>query len=318
MRHIAIVAIALSGTAFAGINPWYVQNTMLFPIGRSVYNALQLSLKQRTTNLVPFLPGATFQFAYSLSRFNSMAGDQDFINTATDIANPTRFFGPTSFDRTHQFSFGTVFTLKHGPEISFVGHFNSPLPSTLLLEDQARPGEIFHTDVTGDGTTSDVLPGQNIGSFMRGVSPSGLNNVLNAYNSSQAGKLTPAGQALVSAGLFTQQQLVSLGATQEAVALAPAGQVGNDWLRVFNAKLSYPIKIRERFTINPSVGVFNLFNFAMFSISPSNGLTGILNGSAGSINGTRYADQGNRAGLGSGVFQLAAPRQIEFGLRIAF
>jgi len=186
------------------------------------------------------------------------------------------------------------------------------------LEDQFRPGEIFHTDVTGDGTTGDVLPGQNIGTFMRGVSPSGLNKVISAYNSSLAGKITPAGQALISAGLFTQAQLVSLGATTDTVSPAPAGEVGNDWLRIFDAKLSYPIKIKERFTIDPSVGIYNLFNFANFSISPANRLSGILSGLAGSVNGTTYSDQGNRAGLGSGVFQLGSPRQIEFGLRFVF
>jgi len=304
--------------AFPGINPWYGANTMLFPNGRSVYNGLLVSLKQRRTNLLKFVPGATLQVSYALSRFSSMAGDQDFINNATDFANPNRFFGPASFDRTHQFSFGTVFTLPKGLQVSFIGHFDSPLPTTLFMEDLARPGEIFHTDVTGDGTTGDILPGQNIGSFMRGVSPSGLNGVITAYNGSQAGKITPAGQALITAGLFTQQQLISLGAVTDTVSLAPKGEVGNDWLRIFDAKFAYPIKIRERLTIESSIGLYNMFNFANFGISPGNRLSGILSGSAGSVNGTTYNDQGNRAGLGSGVFQSGAPRQIEFGLRFVF
>ncbi len=306
------------GAAFAGINPWYGQNTMLFPAGRSVYNGLLISLRQQMTKLVPFVPGASFQISYALSRFNSMAGDQDFINNTYDFANPTRYSGPASFDRTHQFSFGTVFTFPKGLELSFIGHFNSPLPSTLTLEDQSRAGEVFRTDVTGDGTTGDILPGQNIGTFMRGVSPSNLNQVINSYNSTQAGTITPAGQALISAGLFTQAQLIALGAVKDKVALAPTGAVGNDWLRVLDAKVSFPIKIRERVTIDPSFGVYNLLNFANFSISPANVLSGVLSGSPGSANGTTYNQLGNRAGLGSGVFQLGSPRQMEFGLRIVF
>ena len=307
-----------TGAAFPGINPWYGQNTMLFPVGRSVYNGLLVSLRQRSAHLLSFVPGASFQFSYALSRFDSMASDQDFINTATDIANPTRFIGPASFDRTHQFSFGAIFTLPKALQVSLIGHFNSPLPSTLLLEDQGRPGEIFHTDVTGDGTTGDILPGQNIGTFNRGVSPGGLNGVINAYNSSGAGKITPAGQALISAGLFTQAQLISLGAVTDKIQTAPTGEVGNGWLHQLDTKFAFPIKFRERFVLEPSLSIFNVFNFANFAISPSNTLSGILDGSAGSVNGTTYSQQANRAGLGSGVFQLGAPRQIEYGLRFVF
>jgi hypothetical protein len=172
--------------------------------------------------------------------------------------------------------------------------------------------------VTGDGTTGDVLPGTDIGSFMRGVTPGNLNRVISAYNTSKAGTLTPAGTALVNAGLFTQTQLLSLGAVQDTVPAAPSGIVGNGWLRQLDLKIAMPIKIRERVTISPNVAFFNVLNLANFGISPSNTLSGILNGVPGSANGTTYAGQGNRAGLGSGVFQLGAPRQIEFGLSLSF
>jgi hypothetical protein len=85
-----------------------------------------------------------------------MTGDQDFLAIATEQANPTRFFGPTSFDRTHQFSFGTIMNMPGNVLVSFIGHFNSPLPTTLVVQDQSRAGEIFHTDFTGDGTVGDI------------------------------------------------------------------------------------------------------------------------------------------------------------------
>jgi hypothetical protein len=50
-------------------------------------------------------------------------------------------------------------------------------------------------------------------------------------------------------------------------------------------------------------------------------LSGILDGTVGSANGTTAAQrsQGNtRIGLGTGVFGLGAPRQLEFGLQFSF
>lgn len=306
-----------TGAAFGGINPWYGSNSMYFPIGRSVYNAMQVSFRQRSMKITNWVPSAMIQVSYTLSRFNSLASDQDFLPTATDQVNPTRFFGPASFDRTHQLSFGTVFTMPKALQISFIGHFNSPLPSTILMGDQGRAGEIFSTDWTGDGTTGDVLPGLQYGSFMRSVSPGGVPALITNYNSKYAGKLTPAGQALVAAGLMTPAQLSALGGTMDTYdPNSAAGIVGNDWLKTFDAKFAWPIKVSERFTVTPSLSIFNVLNFANFAISPATTVDAALQ--PGGSFGTSYAGQANRAGLGSGVFQLGAPRQIEYGLRLSF
>ncbi|HXF14155.1 MAG TPA: carboxypeptidase regulatory-like domain-containing protein [Terriglobales bacterium] len=319
------------GAAFPGINPFFGDNSMLFPIGRSVYNALEISVRQRLVSnplgMLPFIHGVNAQFAYTLSRFDSMAGDQDFINNANDFNNPTAFFGPTSFDRRHQFSFGTIFTFPASVQMSFIGHFNSPLPTTLVSEDLGRPGEIFHTDFTGDGTTGDIIPGQNIGTYGRSVSAAGLASVIANYNVNQAGTLTPAGQALVNAGLFTQTQLIQLGAVKDTLApVQPGTLYANDWLRAFDMRFSVPIKVKERVSIEPSISIFNIFNFANFAISPATRVNGVL--SASNLNGTVYTGAGNpnatntldgsRAGLGSGTFSLGAPRQLEYGLKITF
>ena len=71
-------------------------------------------------------------------------------------------------------------------------------------------------------------------------------------------------------------------------------------------------------TFQPGVGFFNLFNFSNFDLPP-NVLTGALTGTAGTINGTTAAGRvTNRVGAGTGVFNLGAPRAMEFGMRIAF
>ena len=62
----------------------------------------------------------------------------------------------------------------------------------------------------------------------------------------------------------------------------------------------------------------NLFNFANFDL-PAASLNGLLTGAAGHINGTTALDHNiDRVGVGTGVYSLGAPRQIEFGLRIVF
>ena len=168
-----------TGAAFPGINPLVGENEMFFPVGRSVYNGLQVKLTQNLANPLSFVQNSNFVrnlnliASYALSRFKNTAGpssgtlnvgDQDFINNATDFNHPTQFIGPNALDRRHQFSIGGIFDFPYALRYSIVAHWSSRLPQTLTLLNQQRSGEIFHTDLTGDGTVGDVLPGTNIGS----------------------------------------------------------------------------------------------------------------------------------------------------------
>lgn len=316
------------GCAFSGINPNAPEVSMLQSIGRAVYNGMDVKLVANLRHQWSLFRDTSVQVSYSLSRFVNPGGanpstpgnnDLDFVQSAVDNANPLRFMGPSLLDRTNQLSFGIVTNLPGSFRISTIGHFYSPLPLTLQVPNtEIGPGEIFRTDFTGDGTVADILPGTLMGSFGRSISASQLASVIQNYNNTVANQPTPAGQVLIANGLMTTSQLQALGGVAPSISLPPAGEVGTGPLRAFDLKLSWDHKFGERFEIEPSCGIYNLFNFTNYDLPP-NILTGLLTGTAGSVNGTTPADRvTDRVGLGTGVFALGAPRAIEFGMRIAF
>ncbi len=293
---------------------------MLFPIGRSVYNALQVSLRSNVSNPVRGVRNMMVQVSYALSRSESMAQDQDFINNAPDFANTSRYFGPNGLDRTHQISFGGSFDLPYAFRWAFNGRVATALPITLALPGTGDPGEIYRTDVTGDGTTGDIVPGTDIGSFGRDVKVGALNSLIDSYNQSAGGKITPAGQALVSAGLFSQSQMVALGGVTPTLSPAPAGQLANPPSLNFGTRFGWELKpsklwksVPESLTLEPTISIFNLFNFANYY-----SMDGTLNGEALSVNGTTRANRTNKVYVGSGIFSFGAPRTFEWGFRVTF
>lgn len=319
-----------NGAAFAGVNPALGNLFMNYPIGRSVYSGMQSEYQTRVSTPFRGVKTLDLQVNYTLSRFVSNGGsDQHFTINGWDFRNPTAFMGPTLEDRTHQFKFGGTFEFAHrGPRLSFIGGFASPQPSDLRIPVYTNTAAIFQSDLTGDGTTGDLLNSAGTttgqpGSFMRSVSAKNLSNYIANFNNTygNGSTLTPAGQALVNAGLFTQSQLVSLGAVVSSVQAPPPNNAGNGYYKDVDTVLSWPVKLRERLTITPSISFFNVFNFVNYGPlgQPSaNGLTG----GPGTINGTEAGANPDsntvRIGRGSGVFAVGAPRESEFGLRIDF
>ena len=328
--------------AFGGVNNNYGQMPFLLPISRSVYNALQTKLTQNVVNPMPGVKAANFQISYSFSKFVNPMGfqgnvpaaapvgnsDQDFVLSAADNTNPLRYMGPSLLDRTHQLSFGGSFTVPYGFRLGLIGHFYSPLSSPVVIGSTGSGGQIFQTDFTGSGVPSDPIPGTTNGSLNRQFSLNGLNNVIDNYNLTVAGHPTPAGQLLVSNGLFTASQLAAIGATPPIISQAPPDQLAIPWVRAMDFKLSWSHHFGERVTVEPSLGIYNVFNFTNYNIPPSAMNAWVDAGGAGSsVNSVHTTAQPGelnpeslvyRTGLGTGVFGLGSPRVMEFGMRVGF
>ncbi len=298
--------------AFPGMNPNFSDMVVTGSGGRSTYNALQVAVRGRLPDLGGWVKDWTLAGSYALSRLEG----REWL----DNDDPAAFFGPTRFDRTHMLSLGNLFAVPGGVRLNSIWRFFTALPQSVFVpQASASSAEIFYTDFNGDGTVGDPLPGTNVGSYGRdlGCGAAALNPVIDSYNTSQAGALTPAGQALAGAGLFTTAQLQALGAVRPSVPRAPDGQVCLDSFTTTDVRISRPFKLwRERITVEPAWEWFNLFNVANYDL-PGNKLSGVLGGTAGFINGTTAANRANRAS-GSGSFSPGVPRSWQFALRVSF
>ena len=312
--------------AFGGVNPNLGQNEMMFPVGRSVYHGMLASLKSNLDRPLPGVRRMSLIASYTLSRYKATAVDTDFVNNAVDFNNPLKFYGPSGLDRTHQLSIGAVADFPWATRLALTTHWSTAAPVTLFLPQDGTPGEIFRTDLTGDGTVGDVAPNTNVGSFGRSITASSINTYINNYNTNFAGQLTPAGNALVSAGLFTQAQLQALSAVTPSLTPAPAGQLGNAPLFTFDAHISWHIKVNkllhalpESVVLEPQLALFNVFNVQNW-YPAGNQISGVLNGLPNSVNGTTRSDRTALVtpGSSSGVNWYAVPRQAEFGVKLTF
>jgi hypothetical protein len=322
--------------AFPGLHPDLGVNVMNFPYGRSVFTAFDLSLKQQIVNFAPGIKHAYLQVSFSRSKYVSQSDDSALASLASDYNSPTFFTGPSDLDRKNQFSLGGYFDLPRSLRLGLLGHFASPLPATLRLQQDAGAAEVLVSDWTGDGSTGDIIEGSNVGSYMRSIKPSGLSQFITNYNLNVAGGLTPAGSTLQTAGVFSPGDLQLMGAMLQPLAQVVQNPIGLSWLKTFDLRLGWQHTFMDRVTIEPSIGAFNLFNFANFDL-PGYTQSGLLNYGAGSksVPATALQPQGtiggasadpnnpvsgriNRASLGSGMAAAGAPRALAWGLKITF
>jgi hypothetical protein len=318
--------------AFPGLNPNLGSGAFIQPIGRSGYDALQVVFRGQRTHPMPGIESGNLQISYNLSRIVSTASSSDefFTNAVYDKDNPTAYVGRNGLDRKHQVNIGGSFKFKYGPVLGIIGHFYSAVPTSLTLDTQLANGGVFQTDLTGDGTVGDLAPATRQGSYMHDVKSTNLQTYINNFNSTYAGKLTPAGQAVVASGLFSASQMQQIGASIQPIANMPqATALNNPAFRNMDVNFTYPIRlshIREGLAIVPGIAFYNVGNFSnfgsfggvLYNVNTAGGTT--YNGTSGVTGQNNFVAQssGHRTLRGSGTFDQAGPRSAEFLLRVEF
>jgi hypothetical protein len=336
--------------AFGGVNPAVGSNVMYFPGARSKYTAVQLTY-HGVSGLNPARRVQRLEIttSYTLSKYksnlaepNGSGGDYSVLNDAEDYRRPHAYWGAAGMDRTNQFTLIPTADLAHGVRLSAIVHLASPLPLSAYIPQQdggGVAGEIFRSDITGDGTVGDLLTGSILGSTGK-YAPANLTKAITYYDNNVAGKLTPAGQQLANSGLFSLLQLQQLGAYAPFICsnIRSPGQpcqglpdhaASATWLKTIDLRLSRPFQASERVKIEPNLSVFNLFNWANYG-GAGNQLSGVMNGAPGSslnnssapgycgASTTFCTSRLDRVLAGSGTYANGAPRQIELGVRITF
>lgn len=318
-------------TVFAGLYPDFLR-ARFFQGGFTRYRGLQLNLRGRfDKEKFKFQRfGYNLSYAFGRSEVGGGADRPEFLVGPFDNRawNSKASFGPNSLDFRHILSGSFNFSGPFGLQMGSLWQFRSAPARTLTVPNLggavSGANGIFGTDLNGDGgagTTprGDILPGLGAGGFGRKVgSLKELNDIITAFNTNFAGKITPAGQALVSAGLFTEAQLRRLGAVTQAIPLVPDG-TPNPWHNIFRTDLqiSRPIKIKgERVVVKPFADIFNLFNHNPAAIY------GSLTGRFGALNyNYAAAPAGQKASdlnLQRGRIQPLGNRQVQIGVRVDF
>jgi hypothetical protein len=234
--------------------------------GRDSYKALLVKLEKRFSNRVQF----TASYAYSKLRS---------FNYTRDFTNPFAFPGYNGGDRPNIFTFSAVADLPLGFTGGLIVSYESGAPLTATI-----PGS-NNSDLNGDGTNNDFLPGTGFNTINRDVSLSDLRKLVDQYNAQFAGKPAPRG------GFFPA---VTLPANVESLG---------DSFQSYDLRLTKQFNIvAERLKLELTGEVFNLFNFSN------------KRGFAGSID-NGFATPTSKANPNFGI---GGPRIFQIGGRLSF
>jgi|YelNatPaOPRAMG01_1025707.scaffolds.fasta_scaffold11200_1 hypothetical protein len=320
----------ISDTTYMGLYPDYIR-ARFFTGGFTRYRGLQVSLRGGGRSFWR-IRDVGYNLSYALARGESASAVSrvEFLATPFDNRrwNWREAFGPNDLDRTHTLRWALVMTVPGGFRLNSFWQFNTAQAQNLTVPNLggaiSGANGFFGTDINGDGgrgTTpaADLLPGTKAGAFGRSIKDfKKLNQIIQSFNQNYAGKLTPHGEALVRAGIFTEAQLKRLGAVIPTIPLVPEN---NPWpwhnLFTTDVRLDRPIKLtrlREGMEIVPFADFYNLFNHA-----PAN-IYGGLTARFGALNyDYAAAPEGQKASdLDYARGRLNRTRQVLFGLRFNF
>jgi hypothetical protein len=321
-----------TGAAFAGVNPNVGRGNFTLPVGKSAFDALQIVLQDQKAHPFPGIVNSNGQVTYNLSRAitNSRGGSNEFFagSGAWNQDRVNQYIGRNDQDHSNMLTLSESLTIKYGLQINAIGHFYSAPSDTLDLAGITGGGQIFKSDVDGDGQTGDLIPGTGPGFYMHEVKGPGLARLITQYNATQVGTLTPAGKALVAAGLVTSSELVTMGAALQPLlpAQSPNNPLQGAATRELDASIKYPFSFKHfgfPVTLTPGISMYNVTNTSNFANFGS--LADLASGvasSAGQLNGpnTPAIHETGRVnrGSGNGTFDAGGPRTTEFQLKVDF
>lgn len=233
--------------------------------GRDDYKALLVKLEKR------FSQRAQFTASYAYSRLRS-------FNYTRDIASPFAFPGYAGADRPHSFTFSGLMDIAWGFKAGLIVTYESGAPLSASI-----PGS-NNSDLNGDGTNNDYLPGTGFNLLNRDINTEELRQLVAQYNQSVAGKAAPRG------GQFP------------VIALPTNFDLG-DSFQSHDLRLSKEINIiKERLKLELIGEVFNLFN-----ISNKLGYSGSLD-----------AGFGQPTSKANPILGIGGPRIFQVGGRLKF
>ncbi len=322
-------------TIYQGLTADYLR-ARFFQGGFTKYQGLQVSLTSRPGNWRYFQDNQLqVSYAYGLGQSSAAADRAEFLATPLDNHqwNSAATFGPNGLDFRHILSAAWLFRAPGGIRLNSLWRFRTPGAQTVIVPNLggaiSGANGIFGTDINGDGGTgsgaprNDVFPGVNAGQFGRDInSLSQLNQIIQNFDQNYAGKLTPAGQALVKAGIFTEAQLVKLGAVVPSVPAIPS-DAPNPWHNVFTTdiRIDRPISVHEGWRVTPFADIINLFNHNPSGLYNASLL---LAGRFGSLNynyttapdGQKASDLTAQRGRLNG--SVGGNRLVQVGVRVDF
>jgi hypothetical protein len=199
-----------------------------------------------------------------------------------DLNNPFALSGFGDADRPHIFSFSGVAELPLGFRAGLIMGFESGAPMTVKI-----PGVTnTNSDLNGDGTSNDLLPGTSFNKVNRGINSSDLRQLVNQYNTQFAGKPAPRGVGSVFPTLSLPQNF-DLGDSFQSTEVRVSKE--------FNI-------VAERLKMELIGEVFNLFNTS----------------NKRSFRGDLDATFGQATEKANPIFGLGGPRIFQIGGRIKF
>jgi Carboxypeptidase regulatory-like domain/TonB dependent receptor len=293
----------------------------------SNYNALQLTVNERTSHGLSFIAGYTY--SHALDMLSADSASQQLM--PIDTYHPRLNYGNSDNDVRHRFTLSPSYAIPgrkspgqmlQGWSVSGILTMQSGLPwfPVDVTNDILGTGEFQAQPLTGITTWNYSGPRSAFTSGPQPIQSGTLQQCMTAAQAPYTGNAQLMQLAVAS--------LTNLGCYVQGggILTPPAyGTVGNASRNLFSSPRYYNVdlsiakewKIKERLTVQFRTEFFNLFNRADFAVPGSTGQPSVdPNSGVGGQFGCSCQTPdvaGNNPVLGSG-----GPRHIQFGLKLLF